>query len=176
MTDAQYTLVGLVGVAVIVVILSVIFTALKRAVMGPSFERVQRQPVRQLNHDIPRGEAIHDPHCPAAVCTPSRQTISRNNFNYGAEGSYAAQHQIEYLAQIEQSANLHLEPIGMNDRDSDGTLNFTRDAESAAISIGLGAEYRASLAAGQAKGELPAGDDYVDTTFRYSGDRQEIDR
>lgn len=102
---------------------------------------------------------------PGSICVPSRDNLVTGMYMHA---DYRANHPAELQAQYERDADTRATPDGINHGAEGSTQEDSRrvlSAEDAALLLGMGEQYRASLA---------AGDDYVDTTWREAGDRKEL--
>lgn len=157
-------LLALIALAFCLIMLARSFIGMLLEPQPPETPQHTRTETRQLNHDTEYHTSIQDPHCPAAVCTPSRHGMITN--------AYYVSHQAELQAQYEIDANIHrtweLTPTAQTQYDArsyDEQQHDQRSQEYAALGSGSYSNTRA---------ELPAGDDYIDTTWREAGDRQEV--
>lgn len=114
---------------------------------------------------------------PGSICMPSRDNMITGMHMHA---DHRSNHPGELMAQYEQSASIHAIPDGIDHSREGSSLadsRIERTPEEAAILLGYGQEYRDSLAAGHSGSstpQLPAGDDYIDTTWIESGDRKEL--
>ncbi len=101
---------------------------------------------------------------PGSICVPSRDNLITGSYTVGI-----------CHATLEQAASVRATSDGIDHGAEGSSLDDSRrelSAEDAALLLGIGQEYRASLAAGDAAA-LPSGDDYVDGIVVDVSDRTE---